>query len=89
MPRGFQSVFRTEGFPVISRIKSIFQAEEPEIEEKASRIYDLLPKRDCGACGYDTCYECALAIAKGEAPPDACRIVGKKVAPQIKKIMGR
>jgi Na+-translocating ferredoxin:NAD+ oxidoreductase RNF subunit RnfB len=89
MPRGFQSIFRTEEFPVISRIKSIFRAEEPEIEEKASRIYDLLPKRDCGACGYDTCYECALAIARGEAPPDACRIVGKKVAPQIEGIVRR
>ncbi len=56
-------------------------------DEKVRLIYELLPKRDCGACGYDSCYECAIAIANGEAPPDACRIVGKKVAPQIEKIL--
>ena len=56
-------------------------------DEKAEKIYELLPKRDCGACGYDSCYECALAIARGEAPPDACKIVGKKVAPQIERIL--
>jgi len=58
-------------------------------DEKVQRIYELLPKRDCGACGYDSCYECAMAIARGEAPPDACRIVGKRIAPKIEEILGR
>lgn len=59
----------------------------PRKKEKVQLIYELLPKRDCGACGYDSCYECAIAIANGEAPPDACRIVGKKVAPQIERML--
>ncbi len=60
-----------------------------EGDERVEAIYELLPKRDCGACGYESCYECALAIAEGEAPPDACKIVGRKVAPQIEKILRR
>ena len=67
------------GFPSIRRAE----------DEKVQQIYELLPKRDCGACGYESCYECAFAIASGEAPPDACRIVGKKIAPQIEKILRR
>ncbi len=58
-------------------------------DDRVEAIYELLPKRDCGACGYESCYECALAIVEGEAPPDACKIVGKRVAPQIRRILGR
>jgi len=62
----------------------------PAVEdEKVRQIYELLPKRDCGACGYDSCYECALAIANGEAPPDACRVAGKRIAPKIEEILRR
>ena len=37
----------------------------PELEEKVQKIYELLPKLDCGACGYNGCYEMAIAIAEG------------------------
>lgn len=67
----------------ISAIKGLFTRESPEV----MRIYKLLPKRDCGACSYDNCYQCALAIAKGEAPPDACKVVGKKVKGLIEEIL--
>jgi len=66
-----------------------FRRESPEIVQKAEEIYSLLPKRDCGACGFESCYECALAIAKGEAPPDACRIVGKKIKDRVEDILRR
>jgi len=56
-------------------------------DEKVEKIYRLLPKRDCGACGYESCYECASAIASGEAPPDACKVVGKKIAPEVERIL--
>ncbi len=56
-------------------------------DEKVQQIYELLPKRDCGACGYDSCYDCAIAIANGEVPPDACRVVGKRIAPKIERIL--
>jgi len=66
-----------------------FRRESPEIAQKAEEIYHLLPKKDCGACGFESCYECALAIAKGEAPPDACRIVGRKIKDRVEDILRR
>lgn len=71
----------------ISAIRSLLAREPPEVIEKAQNIYALLPKRDCGACGYDNCYQCALAIAKGEAPPDACRVVGRKIKDVVEEIL--
>jgi len=58
-------------------------------DDKVRQIYEMLPKRDCGACGYDSCYDCAIAIASGKAPPDACKIVGKRIAPKIEEILRR
>ncbi|OYT33685.1 hypothetical protein B6U96_14780 [Archaeoglobales archaeon ex4484_92] len=63
--------------------------ESPEIMEKAERIYRLLPKRDCGACGYNSCYDCAIAIASKRAPANACRIVGDEIEEEVKKIVGK
>ncbi len=73
----------------ISAVRSLFARESPEVIEKAQEIYALLPKRDCGACGYDNCYQCSLAIAKGEAPPDACRVVGRKIKDKVEEILRR
>jgi len=48
-------------------------------ESDISRIADLiekkafkLPNLNCGACGYDSCYEMALEIVKGEHSVDDC-----------------
>ncbi len=60
-----------------------------DVQRKAEEIYKLLPKADCGKCGFDSCYETAIAIAEGRAPPDACRIVGKKIKDKVEKIIGR
>ncbi len=76
---GFQSI----GLPKIQRLPRISRVRD----EKVEKIYSLLPKRDCGACGYESCYDCASAIARGEAPPDACRVVGKRIAPKVERIL--
>ena len=55
--------------------------------KKAEKIYSLLPKRNCGACGYSSCYELALAIANRREKSNACRIIGNQIAPQIEKIL--
>ncbi len=60
-----------------------------DVQRKAEEIYKLLPKADCGKCGFDSCYETAIAIAEGRAPSDACRIVGKKIKDKVDKIVGR
>lgn len=52
------------------------------VEEKAFK----LPNLDCGACGYETCYELALQIAEGNKTVGDCRSLNADV--QI-KINGR
>jgi Na+-translocating ferredoxin:NAD+ oxidoreductase RNF subunit RnfB len=66
---------------------SLRSAPHAELEEKASRVLSLLPQRDCGACGYESCYDLAIAIAEGREKPDACRIAGKKVAKIIEDVL--
>ena len=55
--------------------------------ELVRKIYSLLPKRNCGACGYPSCYDLAVAIASGKERSDACRIVGKQIAKEIDRIL--
>ncbi|TET21244.1 MAG: RnfABCDGE type electron transport complex subunit B [Candidatus Stahlbacteria bacterium] len=51
-------------------------------------IRAILPAANCGACGYPGCEAFAAAIAKGDAPPDACPVGGPSLAEQIGEIMG-
>jgi len=58
-----------------------------EIDPKVAKILALLPQRDCGACGYETCYDLAVAIAEGRERPDACKTAGKRVGKDIERIL--
>ncbi len=60
-----------------------------EVDEKELAILDVLPGNNCGACGYPGCSGCAAAIAKNEAPVEACPVGGSAVAGQIGEIMGQ
>lgn len=55
-----------------------------EVDEKEEAVLGILPGNNCGGCGYPGCSGLAAAIAKGEAPVNACPVggesVGKKVA---------
>ncbi len=37
------------------------------------QIYDLLPKLNCGFCGFGNCGQFAKAVAEGRASPFGCR----------------
>ena len=41
--------------------------------EKARKIVGLLPKKNCGKCGFDNCGGFALAVAGGKASPFGCQ----------------
>ena len=56
-------------------------------DPKVQKIHSLLPKKDCRSCGYANCYECALAIANKNAPPDACKIIGERIKSDIETIL--
>jgi acetyl-CoA decarbonylase/synthase complex subunit gamma len=36
------------------------------------KIYALLPKRNCGECGVETCMAFALKLMEGSAEPREC-----------------
>ena len=42
-------------------------------KEKIGNIYEVLPKLNCGLCGYGNCGQFARAVAQGKASPFACQ----------------
>ncbi len=59
-----------------------------EADEKEEAILGVLPGNNCGGCGYAGCSGLAAAIAKGEAPVNACPVGGEPVGAQVAQIMG-
>jgi len=42
-------------------------------KEEIKEIYELLPKLNCGFCGFGSCGQFARAVAEGRALPFGCR----------------
>ena len=42
-------------------------------KEVIRNIYEVLPKLNCGFCGYGNCGQFARAVAEGKASPFGCR----------------
>ena len=59
-----------------------------EVDEKEEAVLAALPGNNCGGCGFAGCSGLAAAIAKGEAPVNACPVGGETVGEQIAEIMG-
>lgn len=61
---------------------------EVEVDPKEEAVLGLLPGNNCGGCGFAGCSGLAAAIAKGEAPVNACPVGGETVGKQIAEVMG-
>lgn len=59
-----------------------------KVDEKEEAVLAALPGNNCGGCGFAGCSGLAAAIAKGEAPVNACPVGGDAVGKQIAEIMG-
>lgn len=59
-----------------------------EVDEKEEAVLAALPGNNCGGCGFAGCSGLAAAIAKGEAPVNACPVGGEAVGEKIAAIMG-
>lgn len=59
-----------------------------EVDEKEEAVLAALPGNNCGGCGYAGCSGLAAAIAKGEAPVNACPVGGEAVGAKIAAVMG-
>ena len=58
------------------------------VDEKEEAVLKALPGNNCGGCGFPGCAGLATAIAKGEAPVNACPVGGEPVGKKIADIMG-
>lgn len=61
---------------------------EVEVDEREIKVRELLPGANCGGCGYPGCDGLAAAIAKGEAPANACPVANKEAHKEIAEVMG-
>ncbi|MBR6221777.1 MAG: RnfABCDGE type electron transport complex subunit B [Clostridia bacterium] len=59
-----------------------------DVDERETAVREQLPGNNCGACGFAGCDALAAAIAKGEAPVNACPVGGAPVAAKLGEIMG-
>ena len=59
------------------------------VDEKEIEVREFLPGNNCGGCGYPGCDGLAAAIAKGEAPVNACPVGGEAAGKVIAGIMGQ
>ncbi|MBR2950436.1 MAG: RnfABCDGE type electron transport complex subunit B [Lachnospiraceae bacterium] len=59
-----------------------------EADEKEEAVLNALPGNNCGGCGFPGCAGLASAIAKGEAPVNACPVGGEETGKVIAGIMG-
>ncbi len=60
---------------------------EVKTKEKIKEIVKVLPKLNCGRCGFDNCAKFARAVVEGRVSPFGCRenpLLGHK----INEIMG-
>lgn len=59
------------------------------VDPRVEQITEVLPRAQCGACGFPSCSGLAEAIVRGEADGEACTVGGSAVAAGIARIMGR
>jgi RnfABCDGE-type electron transport complex B subunit len=58
------------------------------VDPKISKILEVLPKINCGACGYPLCSGFARAVTEGQANATGCIPGGQKVTYAIAEILG-
>ena len=63
-------------------------AAQDQVKLKARAIVSLLPKKNCGRCGWENCGQFALAVARGEASPYGCHRGTAEAGKQISAIAG-
>ncbi|MCM8804456.1 MAG: RnfABCDGE type electron transport complex subunit B [Candidatus Omnitrophica bacterium] len=61
-----------------------------KIEENPlfSKIYELLPKANCGGCGLSGCNAFAENLMEGRITPEKCVLIGENEVSEICKLLG-
>lgn len=66
---------------VVSKV--FYVEEDPSIDE----VVELLPRYNCGACGYPGCKEMAIALLNKEAKPALCKPMKKESVPPLEEYL--
>lgn len=61
---------------------------EIKVDERESKVRNVLPGANCGACGFPGCDGFANAVVSGKASTDGCKVGGAPVAEKVSSIMG-
>lgn len=69
---------------LITANRKLFVYEDPRIET----VEDMLPKANCGACGYPGCKPFAEALVKGKALPGKCTVSTDEGRQSIAQFLG-
>jgi len=69
------------GFLIFLVGKYFYVEEDKRLDE----IVELLPKYNCGACGYPGCKEMAGALLAHESKPTGCKPIKKEDAEILQK----
>lgn len=69
------------GFLIFLVSKYFYVEEDNRIEG----IVELLPKYNCGACGYPGCKEMAIGLLAKESKPSGCKPMKKEDADILQK----
>ena len=74
---------------ILSWASKRFKVEEKgKIDvEKMKKIVAVLPKTNCGGCGYPGCGAFAKAVLDGKASPHGCIVGKEEVAKKIEEIL--
>ncbi len=59
-----------------------------ETDPLVDAVYALLPKTNCGACGYPGCRSAAEAVIRKAAQANVCLVGGRTTAAQVCKLLG-
>ena len=64
------------------------------LEKYETRVENLLPGKNCGECGYDTCEDCAAALLRAARDDDICPYTSEEdragiaqIREELKKLM--
>ncbi|MDO5562571.1 MAG: RnfABCDGE type electron transport complex subunit B [Synergistaceae bacterium] len=59
-----------------------------EVDERQTKIREVLPGANCGGCGFPGCDGFAEAVVAGKAKPNGCAAGGAPVAAKIASVLG-
>ncbi len=71
------------GFLILLVDKYFHVVEDPSIDE----VVELLPRYNCGACGYPGCREMAIGLLAKEAKGEQCKPIKQEALVELKRYL--